>query len=210
MKKLFWTTLAIGLICHASIAQQANKAAMNEQLAKAISDSVLFRHFTCTLNNFNKVLLQWGTGSSSGVDYFVLEHGIDSSHFETLGILKRTASSNQFEFMDGNPSAGLNYYRIKSTDSSGLVLYSDIFQINIEGNPGFKFYPNPVDKFLIIDSQQPGDLQIISNTGNLLLTRQLQAGVQVVNVSSLEKGEYILRMLYKEGNRLVLDHLLKN
>ncbi|HXB44865.1 MAG TPA: T9SS type A sorting domain-containing protein, partial [Puia sp.] len=94
--------------------------------------------------------------------------------------------------------------------SGGLVFYSNILQFRLSGNEGFKFYPNPVDKLLIVQIGSVASLQILNSAGTVLLSKQLQSGVQVINVSSLEKGEYLLRVVDKENNRFVLEHLLKN
>jgi len=155
-------------------------------------------------------MLQWVIDSIGANDYFVVEHGKDSSHFETVGVLKRIAGTTQYDIIDNNPANGINYYRIKSTDSIGQVFYSNTLQVRSVGNEGFKFYPNPVDKLLIIEINHVADLQIVNSAGAILVNMQLHGGMQVINVSSLEKGEYVLRIADKENNRIVIEHLLKN
>jgi len=209
MNKLFWLTLIMGFICLASVAQQANDSLSNPQSLPAAA-GLLFSNFSSTVKDFNKVLLEWTTDGAGNNDYFVVEHGKDTSHFETVGVLKRTGTSTQYDLTDNNPSSGINYYRIKCTDSAGLVIYSKILQIRISGNSGFKFYPNPADKLLIVEIGHFADLQIISSVGTVLISKQLQSGVQIINVSALEKGEYVLRVADKESNRVVFEHLLKN
>jgi hypothetical protein len=209
MYKFFWLTLTMGFICFASLGQQPNDSSINQQTQVAVGSSV-FLNFSYTIKEFNKVILQWAISSESSNDYFVVEHGRDTSLFEAVGILKRKGAVAQYELVDNNPSNGTNYYRIKCTDSGGLVFYSNILQFRLSGNEGFKFYPNPVDKLLIVQIGSVASLQILNSAGTVLLSKQLQSGVQVINVSSLEKGEYLLRVVDKENNRFVLEHLLKN
>jgi len=209
MNKLFWLTFIMGFICFASVAQQANDSVANQQLHAATGFSSI-SNFSYTLREFNKIFLQWSIDSAVSNDYFVVEHGKDTSHFETMGVFKRIVSSTQYDLMDNNPSNGINCYRIKCTDSTGLAFYSKVLKVNLLGNAGFKFYPNPADKLLIIETAHPADLQILNPAGNVLVNKQLQSGMQVINVSSLEKGEYLIRAVYKEGNQVILDHLIKN
>ena len=210
MNKLIWTTLVMGIFCFASYAQPANDSLLAQQSLLIANDTSLFTHFNVSIKDLNKVLLQWMVPSKTSSDYFVVEHGKDSNHLETLGILKRSGALQEFELIDNDPSIGTNYYRIKSIDSSGNSCYSKTIQVGITGNTGFKFYPNPVDKFLIVETEQPVDIQIISTSGSFLISSELQKGMQIVNVSSLQKGEYVLRVVYKHGNKVVMEHLLKN
>jgi type IX secretion system substrate protein len=209
MKKLFWLTLIMGFICFASVAQQLNDSSLKQHTMIVVGSSVVF-DFSYTIKDFNKVALQWVIDSAGNNDYFVMEHGNDTSHFEAVGILKRTSSVAQYELVDNNPSNGINYYRIKCTDSAGIVFYSKVLEVRLSGNAGFKFYPNPVDKLLIVEIGHAADLQIINSTGAILIKKQLQAGVQIINMASLEKGDYLLRVADRENSRVVLEHLLKN
>ena len=209
MNKLFWLTLTMVFICFASVAQQPNDSSVNQQAQFGVGSSV-FLNFSYAIKDFNKVMLQWVIGSTANTDYFVVEHGKDTSHFEAVGILKRTGVAAQYDLVDNNPSIGVNYYRVRCTDSSGLVFYSNILQVRLSGNEGFKYYPNPVDRLLIVEIAHVAYLQIINSAGTILISKQLQSGVQIINVSSLEKGEYLLRVADKENNRFVLEHLLKN
>ena len=208
MKRLFWLTLTMGFFCLASVAQQANDSASN-QLPAQVSHPPLFSDFSYSIKDVNKVLLQWTIDSSANNDYFIVEHGKDTVHFETLGILKRSDGVTQYELIDNNALSGFNYYRIKCMDSIGLFVYSKILQAST-GKADFKFYPNPVDKLLIIETEHFSELQIISSSGLVLINKPLQSGVQIVNLSSLDKGDYILRAIDKMNNKVILEHLLKN
>ena len=66
------------------------------------------------------------------------------------------------------------------------------------------------DKLFIVRTDHTIDLQIIDAAGTVRVSKRLQAGIQVVNVSSLEKGVYVLRVTDKESNRAVSHQLLKN
>ena len=205
--KLFWLTLTLGFICCVSNAQQVNDSA-NQQLSTRPAIP-FFLNFTCSIKDINKVVLQWAIDRYTTADYFIVEHGTDTVHFETLSVLKRTDTDLEYELIDNNAFNGFNYYRLKCTDNFGTIVYSKILQVS-SGKADFKFYPNPVDKLLIIETDHFSDLQIINAMGAVLITKQLQSGVQIINVSSLEKGDYLIRASDKSSNKLIIEHLLKN
>ena len=83
-------------------------------------------------------------------------------------------------------------------------------ELRLSGDVDFKFYPNPVDKLLIVRTEHTVDIQILDPSGTVLLSKRLQSGLQVVNVSALEKGVYVLRVTDKESNRAISRQLVKN
>jgi len=44
----------------------------------------------------------------------------------------------------------------------------------------------------------------------VLLDKQLQPGLQVINVAMLQKGNYYLRITDKQNNHDMMEHFLKN
>jgi hypothetical protein len=194
MKKLSWLILLVVFCARIGRAQQAG----------------LFTDFTATPNGSNGVLLKWETDSAADGDYFVIERSPDETHYETIGVMKVAEGTDHYEIMDGAAPNGSDYYRIKYTPRTGTPVYSKTMQLSLSGAVDFKFYPNPVDKLFIVRTEHTIDLQVIDAAGVVRLSKRLQAGIQVVNVSSLEKGVYVLRVTDKESNRAVSHQLLKN
>ena len=96
--------------------------------------------------------------------------------------------------------------RLKITDS----IIRKPLDVQIAGDISFKFYPNPVDNILIIRSENPLDIQIIDATGKTRLSQANLQGLQTINVSTLEKGIYILRVNNRLANTIVQERLVKN
>jgi hypothetical protein len=216
MKNLPWLILL--LLCCARIAhaQQASPA-QPDSTADSITrpqpaGGSLFIDFTATPNESNRVVLKWDTDSASAMegDYFVIERSPDETHYETIGVVRIAAGTEHYEVTDGAAPNGSDYYRIKYTARTGAPVYSKTMQLSLSGAVDFKFYPNPVDKLFIVRTEHTIDLQVIDAAGVIRLSKRLQAGIQVVNVSTLEKGVYILRVTDKESNRAVSHQLLKN
>ena len=72
-----------------------------------------------------------------------------------------------------------------------------------------KFYPNPVDKVLIVRSELAVEVQIADGYGKPILNEKLPAGLRVVDVSALEPGVYVLTLFQKESGRVVTEKLVK-
>ncbi len=155
-------------------------------------------------------MLKWDTDSAEDGDYFVIERSSDETHYETIGVVRVVAGTDHYEIMDGAAPNGSDFYRIKYTARTGARVYSKTMQLSLSGAVDFKFYPNPVDKLFIVRTDHTIDLEVIDAAGVVRLSKRLQAGIQVVNVSSLEKGVYILRVTDKESNRAVSHQLVKN
>jgi len=155
-------------------------------------------------------MLQWDVDSAGDGDYFIIERGVDGVHYETIGVLRRERNMAHYESTDMAPPNGSDFYRIKYTAPGGHTLYSGVKQLSTSGEIDFKFYPNPVDKIFIIRTEHIIDIQLVDAVGVSRLSKRLQPGIQVVNISALERGVYILRVADKESNRVVSNRLLKN
>ena len=70
--------------------------------------------------------LNWKASCTYGNAAFVIERSNDGIHFKAIGNISATALRCQlpFNFIDNNPVAGKNYYRIKITDADGKSFYS--------------------------------------------------------------------------------------
>ena len=214
MKKLPWLML-FALACCAVCQAQQPAPGMPDSVTDS-TDSLragsgsLFINFTAALREANKVVLQWETDSAAEGGYFITERSPDASHYETIGVVSAVAGAGRYELTDGAAPNGSDFYRIRYTARTGASVYSKTMQLSLSGVVDFKFYPNPVDKLFIVRTEHTIDLQVIDAAGAVRLSKRLQAGIQVINVSSLEKGIYILRVTDKESNRAVSHQMLKN
>jgi hypothetical protein len=221
MQKLTCIVCLSLLICaHAAHAQQVGPVLPDSTVADSAAGlhpaaASLFVAFTATPNESNRVLLTWDIDSaihvdSAGADYFVIERSPDETHYETIGVVRIAAGTDHYEVTDGAAPNGSDFYRIKYTARTGAPVYSKTMQLSLSGVVDFKFYPNPVDKLFIVRTEHTIDLQVIDAAGAIRFSKRLQPGIQVVNVSTLEKGVYILRVTDKESNRAVSHQLVKN
>ena len=139
-----------------------------------------------------------------------MERSADEIHFETVSVLKISDTLSHYELNNTTPPAGSYLYRVKWMDKSGDYVYSQSIPVRIASDFDFKFYPNPADKLLIVRTAHPIEVEVLDALGAVRLSKELTSGLQVLNVSSLEKGNYVLRVADKESNRIISSQLLKN
>jgi type IX secretion system substrate protein len=163
-----------------------------------------------TIRENSKVVLNWRLSDSSVTDFFSIERSCNSKDYEVVAVMKLGELSKWFEWIDESPAKGKNIYRIKCASKDNRQIYSKSLAVQIAGDISFKFYPNPVDNILIIRSENPLDVQIIDATGKMRLTHANVQGLHTINVSSLEKGVYVLRLHNRLANTIVQDRLIKN
>jgi hypothetical protein len=214
MKKLTWL-IVLGLLCaRIARAQQAGPvqpgSGVDSVGAPDSGRNAIFEDFSATLNGTNRVQLKWDADSALDGNYFVIERSSDEAHYETIGVVRVVAGTEHYEIMDGGAPNGSDSYRIKYIARTGATVYSKTMQLSLSGAVDFKFYPNPVDKLFIVRTDHTIDLEVIDAAGVVRLSKRLQAGIQIINVSLLERGVYVLRVTDKESNRAVSHQLVKN
>ncbi len=93
-------------------------------------------------------LLNWKANCTSLEAKFNIERSTDGRKYFSLGTINasNTRCLQPFDFIDNNPAAGMNYYRIKMTDVDGKISYSSIIAL-LNKKTGFEIVnllPNPV------------------------------------------------------------------
>ena len=210
--KFFWFLSLSFCCCYVSNAQQPGEVTDSSSDARQVAKptNAVFTNFSGVVKELNKVLLQWDVDSTEDGDYFIIERATDGDRYETIGALRKTGGNNHYELTDAAPPNGADFYRIKYSGQGGRTLYSRTVQLNLSGEVDFKFYPNPVDKLFIIRTEHAVDIQVIDPQGSVRVAKRLQPGIQVVNVSNLERGIYVLRVADKESNKIISNQLIKN
>ena len=176
----------------------------------------LFLQDTATLpvHNFsvtqrdNKALLRWQSDSLPGTEsFYAVERSNNGTDFNLVGVTKNN-SGGWFEFLDDAPPRGKIFYRVKLSTAQASF-YSTVITATPITDASFRFYPNPVDKVLIIRSELGLDVQITDAFGKPYISEKLAGGLKVIDVSALEPGIYVITLFQKETNKLVTEKLVK-
>jgi len=133
----------------------------------------------------NKALLRWKSDSLPAPEsFYVVERSSNGVDFSLVGITKNI-TAGWFEFVDDAPAKGKIFYRVKLSTGQHSY-YSPVIAANPSADASCKFYPNPVDKVLIIRSELSVEVQISDSYGKPVIADKLQGGLKVIDVSSLE------------------------
>src|SRR5687768_11044781 len=188
-------------ICYAQYSGLPHPVLSNLQL----DSKNIVTDFTYTLKGNEKVHLEWKVSNRELVDFFAVERSANGKDFEMIEVLK-SMPENQPGLIDEAPLPGKSYYRIR-TSIKGKPAYSITLIVYMGGEMPFKFYPNPTDNILIVRSDIPLDVQIADASGTVRISHSRVQGLQTINVSTLEKGIYMIRFTNKVSNTVSIEKL---
>jgi len=168
---------------------------------------VAFDYFKAEQKSPYSINLIWGTLQEVNNTNFIIERSTDQKEFSAIGSVKSAGTSyvrNAYTFIDKNPIAGNNYYRLRQVDENGSITYSETVRVVNQVRKNFSLFPNPVtasaqlysktnfekgQSIEIIDSKGIRIKSIVTNGSNAMQ----------IDMSSLLPGLYLLRVTDK-GN----------
>ena len=153
-----------------------------------------------------EVRVSWQAADWLGGPFtFTVQRSADGVSFDELASLDHQAGQTAYSWLDQQPMAGKNVYRVELRDADGHAIYSNEVEV-LWWAPGrtFKVYPNPVTDWLTVefDGSLEGDqLEIVSADGRLVRTVLLDdpTGIQQIDLSDLPSGMYFALWRKNEG-----------
>lgn len=140
--------------------------------------------------------LRWATAHETSLSYFQIEHSTDGRNFSSIG--RTSPGQGKYEFMDGSPVGGLNYYRLKIVGLDDVNNYSAIAVLNFTNKNQLLIYPTLVsDKINIISSEEIISIALYSLSGELVETMLPDRDNQY-NLSTFQPGVYIICVKTKD------------
>ena len=150
------------------------------------------------LNNQEINSIYWQTASEQNNDYFTLSHSTDGYNFSELAQLDGAGNSDQtlsYSFDHTRPAAGINYYKLSSTDFDGSTYLKGIIAINTKSN--LSFY-NVITSSIELSSKS--SVELYSLEGKLILTAE-----KTMQIPFNESGVYLLvNLLTGETERIFI------
>ena len=148
MKELqLW--LASAFICCALMGQSPND---HTRIASNPEANPAFSFFTVTPQN-GQAILRWAAPPVKSEDFFIVEKSSDALHFELLSAMDASVGMDSvYSLIDNSVGTGTISYRIRITGKDGKEFCSKTVNMNAVPAADFRFYPNPVDKLLIVRS----------------------------------------------------------
>jgi hypothetical protein len=162
------------------------------------------------------VQLAWRTATEQNNAYFEVERSLDGLQFEVLGKVAGAGNSTsiqQYQFVDGAPVAGDNFYRLRQVDFDGGDLYSPVVTIVWTAKGELQLSPVPVTDRLKISLPEPqlenAHYVIFDYSGQIVRAStllELPTALEI-DVLSLPKGMYVLQL--QAGRTLWRGRFLK-
>lgn len=144
------------------------------------------------------VHLNWRSENEDNFREFEIERSSNGVLFEPTHSIAATGNGD-YQFNDqvlaGPPAY---YYRLKMVDQDGKYRYSAILKVYTEkSRTPLAAYPSPADHMVTIISNSSQTATIYNLTGKVIFRKNLIAGSQIIDVSGLQSGLYIMKG--KEG-----------
>jgi hypothetical protein len=154
--------------------------------------------------------LSWTTNPDFGVTTMILERSADNVEYTQLEEIPDD-QHEEGEYSDESPLPGINYYRLRVENGSGIIQYSKTITLNVE-EQGFslKTYPNPASSWLYLEivTEDPGEYGVTLHNafGQKVLQKQFNVSgrkhVEPLYVAGLREGMYFITALGKDGKRI--------
>ena len=172
--------------------------------------------FNAKLVNNNNVYLKWITATEIGNRSFTIERSTDSRNWTTVRTVAGALNSStniQYEFTDEGLAVGMYYYRLKQTDVSGTVNYSNVIAANINKvnattdvavtTNGNQLY------FTGLGNYNEWEMAIM-NTSGVSIVRSAAMQSNIVQLPATSTGVYVVRLRNKVTNIDKTIKFLKN
>lgn len=161
--------------------------------------------FQVSLNNTQKVNIVWTTTLEKDASHFEIERSSDLKKINVLGRVEavgNSTQSNNYSWVDEQPLAGNNFYRIKSVDQDSTYEYSEWKSIYLASEGDFTLTPNPSIDFVKIvyesKNNQESTLQCFGPTGNLIKEEKFINSL-VLDLQNQSPGIYLIKIISPSG-----------
>ena len=163
-------------------------------------------------NHGSMNLLKWATASEQDSEHFIVERSADGGQFHPILFMEAAGNSTSvidYAAKDAEPLAGVNYYRLRSTDLDGSEELSSVIAVAAMDPNSIALHPNPASDLLLVSGDPAADgarYSIYSMTGKEVLSGTITDGR--VDVTTLVSGLYLLQV---RGTGIVVhEHFVKH
>lgn len=141
----------------------------------------------------------WSSQSEKEIHSFTLEKSIDGNEWvemTNVDVAGQTTKDVRYETLDENPAVGVNMYRVSQILTDGTIGYSKA--TTVEFREEFSIFPNPATS--VVQIEVPGTILegtsiVISDLlGKIVMTESIKENSIIIDVSSLDRGNYFIRM----------------
>ncbi len=138
-------------------------------------------------------------------DFMYIYDGLNASANQIGNNFSGTDSPGKIQA--SNPDGALtikftsdNYINAPGWFANITTLAGPTVAINSEKSEGFTFYPNPTTSTINIKVKSESSVNIFDLTGRIVMSKQLKPGLNIIDISSLQTGNYIISIIGKGIN----------
>ncbi len=168
--------------------------------------------FSLKVTDRTNCIVKWTTyNESAGITYTV-QRSRNSGDFKDIAILTGKGNSiNSYQFIDNIIDPGTYYFRIKITEITGNITYSEIAMTKNQSNLGVSIYPNPAEndfKITIPNQFLPATIIIYNLQGKAINTTTMYQPTLSIN-KRFAKGIYAIRITGNNHASITQSLLIK-
>lgn len=158
----------------------------------------------------NTVVLNWETATEVNNRGFAVERSKDGRAWSDLTFVNTTAPNgggSTYTSVDFSPLQGMNFYRLRQMDLDGKFSFSQVRQVNFNGNAdAISVYPNPAKgtvNVLVDPTSKKVNYNITNAMGRSLKSGILlsEGNVNKLNLQGLPAGVYMLQVTDEKGTK---------
>ena len=160
------------------------------------------------------VAVEWKVAAELNVKNYEVEKSTNGINFVKVGTqlaIGNNSSDVTYNWLDLNPVSGNNFYRIRSTENSGLIKYSAIAKVNIgKLVPSITVYPNPVTgkqvnlQFTAMDKGLYY-IKLINTLGQVVYSSQyIHTGGSATfgfSIGNIKPGAYLMELIGADNSK---------
>jgi hypothetical protein len=165
--------------------------------------SISFTNIKAQQITKSSATINWTIKDNNDVQYFEVEKLNAKNEFEKIGELNADNSLN-YSFIDNNATSEVNTYKVIAHFANGSFVTSEVVNTlnNFDTNNGLQVTPNPANAeihIIIGDAFANNTIQIVDVTGKIVMQANATAAVTTLDVSTLVKGMYVVRIINSNG-----------
>jgi hypothetical protein len=148
----------------------------------------------------NGIELSWSGIEDEQATGYNVQSSADALNWNTIGRVERkptpSGTTNNYRFEHNLPSSNENYYRVVQTSLSGRENISSVEHVNVATAPRIVVGPNPATNQISISNKDMGKYiaRIFDGSGKLVSVTIVDQAMQTINISSLNRDTYFLKL----------------
>jgi len=184
----------------------------------AVNISPVYTYITAHKEG-NTIPVQWSVSNDTSMTEYALQRSTDGINYTTIYTTTAQHNGNGYSWIDTDPSAGTNYYRVLSTDILNEQSYSQVVTVGITSlSPsGITVYPNPIqnDRIgLAMNNSAAGTYHyvLLNDLGQQIQTGSFihaggNATTSITINHPLSKGTYRLNIIQPDNTTTAINVL---